>query len=107
MLTTLNNDINLFGMISIYSSRKGISRSKLIIMLLKQSMKEVSVNKIGIAVRYQHRRPRDSWKVFPIRLNDCDYEFFLDLRKVLKFSVSRILAHAIEKYLGKNSCLCR
>jgi hypothetical protein len=57
--------------------------------------------KPGSPIRYQIKRDNGYWQVFHIRLNDCDYEFFLDLRKVLKLSVSRILALAVEKYLGE------
>lgn len=54
----------------------------------------------GSPVKYQSSRKKNSWRSFHIRLSDCDYEFFLDLRKVLKLSVSNILAHAVKKYLG-------
>jgi len=50
-------------------------------------------------VRYQKRGERGNWRHMHLTLRPDEYEFFLDLRKVFKFSVSRLVAYAIEKYL--------
>jgi hypothetical protein len=102
-MTTLNIDNDIFRAISLHAESKGISKSKLIKKLIKKCMQKSRFIKSGNPVKYQESRTRDSWHVFHIRLCDCDYEFFLDLRKVLKSSVSRILAFAVEQYLGKET----
>jgi len=91
--------------ITLAAEAKKISRAELIIMLLNQVMD--NTNKpyfLGKMVRYQERRVPDEWHRFHIELRPDEYEFFLDLRKLLKMSVSLILAYAVEKYL---KCILR
>jgi hypothetical protein len=53
MMTTLNIDKTLFEIITIQASKRGISRSKLMIKLLRQSMKDVeNAGKAGEPVKY-------------------------------------------------------
>ena len=56
---------------------------------------------IHSAVQYQKRDLDDnsSWKKVHVSLRSDEYEQVLDLRKVLKKSVSRILAEAVVQYL--------
>ena len=60
-----------------------------------------SPGRIGKMVQYQKRRNQDEWYTFHLQVREDDYEYFLDLRKLLKMSVSLILAYAVEKYLDK------
>lgn len=50
-------------------------------------------------VQYQRNAGNRNWKVFRIALEPNDYELFTDMRKVLKKSVSYLVALAIKKYL--------
>ncbi len=50
-------------------------------------------------VRYQKHDDNVEWKCIHLMLWPDEYEFFLDLRKVCKQSVSRLIAYAIDKYL--------
>lgn len=50
-------------------------------------------------VRYQKRDETGNWRHLHLTLRPDEYEFFLDLRKVFKFSVSSLVAYAVEKYL--------
>jgi hypothetical protein len=50
-------------------------------------------------VRYQKRDIKSNWRHMHLTLRPDEYEFFLDLRKVYKFSVSYLIAYAVEKYL--------
>jgi hypothetical protein len=52
-------------------------------------------------VQYQGRRSSPEWRVFHIQVREDMYEYWLDLRKLLKMSVSLILAHAVKKFLCK------
>ena len=55
-------------------------------------------------VKYQKRDMDNNWKVFRVSLNEKDYELFTDMRKVMKLSVSYLVALAIKKYLDKIVC---
>jgi len=100
METTLNIDPGIMKKITLAAEAKKISRAELIIILLNNVMD--NTNKpyfLGKMVKYQKRRSHNEWHRFHIDLRPDEYEFFLDLRKLLKMSVSLILAYAVEKYL--------
>ena len=87
-------------MITLAAMKKGVSRTDLIIYLLKSVMNDISVPcDFGCLVRYQKRSNQENWHTFHIKLRIDEYEYFLDLRKLLKMSVSRILADAARRYL--------
>jgi transcription antitermination factor NusG len=46
-----------------------------------------------------NRRRPEKWRVFYAQVREDVYEYWLDLRKLLKMSVSLILAYAVKKYL--------
>ncbi len=74
----------------------------MIIFLIKKTMDDVSLEAhMGKMVRYQEKRNTKEWHTFHVRLRMDDYEYFLDLRKLLKMSVSLILAYAVEKFLDE------
>lgn len=100
METTLNVHVGILKQITRAAESKGISRSDLIIILIKKVMDEnwKTVN-LGRMVKYQGKSGLENWHLFHLKLRDDDYEYFLDLRKLLKMSVSLILAYAVEKYL--------
>lgn len=52
-------------------------------------------------VKYQASDRREKWKTLRIQLKRDDYELFTDMRKVMKRSVSYLVALAIKKYLDK------
>jgi hypothetical protein len=102
METTLNIDLDIFNQIDAAATSYGISRSELIIVLIKKAMDDISdPGRIGTMVRYQKRKNNRQWHVFHLQVRMDDYEYFLDLRKLLKMSVSLILAYAVNKYLNK------
>ena len=57
---------------------------------------------LGKPVSYQKRARREDWHRFHVRFREDDYEYCLDLRKLLKMSVSNILHYAVKKYLKKS-----
>lgn len=102
METTLNIHINILEQITTAAKNLQISRSELIMLLCKKIMDDVSrPSRFGAPVQYQERSDKESWKSFHLVLREDDYEYLLDLRKLLKLSVSRILAFAVKKYLRK------
>jgi hypothetical protein len=103
METTLNIHIDVLRVITSQARARGVSRSEMMIFLLKKAMDNVSnPGHFGSLVRYQERSRPEDWHAFHIRLRVDEYEYMLDLRKLLKMSVSLILANAVERYLQKS-----
>src|SRR4030042_96546 len=50
-------------------------------------------------IKYQDRDIRENWRCYHLDLRPDEYEFFLDLRKLFKQSLSRLLVCAVIKYL--------
>ena len=97
--TTINIHIKTMEKINKISSVCNISRNKVIKNLLKRVMdKELNSFPINRCVKYQKSDSKENWHKFHILLDVDEYEYFLDLRKLLKKSVSAIVAYAIEKY---------
>jgi hypothetical protein len=100
MNTTINMDHAILKQITRAALVKRISRSRMIILLLNKVMHETHhPSFLGKMIKYQKRRRPDNWHKFHLQVKPDEYEFFLDLRKLLKMSVSLILAYAVEKYL--------
>jgi hypothetical protein len=100
MKTTINIRKETLNTLTEFAKSNGMSRSELIALLLKKVMGSISnPGRFGTLVRYQKRaRPAD-WHKFHVRFRPDDYEYFLDLRRLVKMSVSCILQYAVEKYL--------
>jgi len=107
METTLNIHSDILKRIDTAAKTKGISCSEMIVVLLKKVMNDNGNPPcIGRLVRYQERCKPEHWQVFHVQLRSDEYEYFLDLRKLLKMSVSLILAYAVNKFLGKKIRSC-
>jgi hypothetical protein len=52
-------------------------------------------------VKYQNRDEEKNWHRIHIVLNEHEYEYYLDMRKFFKMSVSYILAYSVMRYLDK------
>ena len=100
METTLNVRYDILRKISDVAETNKISSSDMALVLIKKVLvdipREVQLWKL---VQYQKRCPRDQWLTLHVNVREDDYEYFLDLRKLLKMSVSLILAFAVEKFL--------
>ena len=98
--TTMNIHKNNLSLLTTASYTLEKSRSEIIIMLLKKMMNDNNLQKQNNrSVKYQASEKKVLWHKFHISLKSNDYEFFLDLRKIFKMSVSKILAYAVNKYL--------
>ncbi len=83
----------------------GMSRTRIVSMLLARfSDTHRQMITAWRQVRYQERRGDVKWHRLHVSYSSNQYEFVIDLRKVCKLSVSRIVAYAIEKLL--DSLLC-
>jgi hypothetical protein len=102
METTLNIRTDILEKIAIAAQSMNISYSAMIVILIKKTMDQISdPARLGRMVQYQERSNSDDWHTFHVQLRVDDYEYFLDLRKLLKMSVSLILAYAVKKFLSK------
>ncbi len=102
METTLYIQDDILKKITMAAHAGNMSRSELIVVLFKKAMDDVSrPSRFGGMVQYQQRNNREKRKVFHLVLREDDYEYLLDLRKLLKMSVSLILAIVVNKFIGK------
>jgi hypothetical protein len=102
MDTTINVRRDVLVKITRAARSRGISRSDMIILLFKKVMEDMSdPDSAGVMIRYQERRRPENWHRFHLWLREDEYEYVLDLRKLLKMSASLILASAVKKYLKK------
>lgn len=102
METTLNMHVDILRKISLASHIRGISRSEIILNLIKMIMDDTShPDCLGRMVQYQKRSRPEDWHVFHVKIKDDEYEYLQDLKKLLKMSVSLIVAFAVKKYLNK------
>ena len=102
METTLNIHADILEKINIGAQASGMTRSRFIVCLIQKVMQDITNPEcIGSMVRYQKRKPLKEWNIFHLQLQLDEYEYFLDLRKLLKMSVSLILAYAVKKFLDK------
>jgi hypothetical protein len=102
METTLNMRIDILEAIFRAARDCDMTRSEMIVYLIKKVMADVpDALPLGAMVRYQERRRPEDWQVVHVRVSVYEYEYMVDLRKLLKMSVSLICAYAVEKYLKK------
>ncbi|HPI23218.1 MAG TPA: hypothetical protein PLE73_08470 [Spirochaetota bacterium] len=100
MDTSIHIRTDVMSQISRAAHAKGIPRSRLITQLLYAVMKHAPERlRTGRLVKYQQRAAPDDWRVFHITLSEDDYEYVLDLRKIMKMSLSHIVAYAVSRYL--------
>ncbi len=80
--------------------RLNIGRKELISALVNHfARRRKDQLKLWGRVRYQPPRDRSEWRRLHITIRGDEYEFFIDVRKVHKLSVSFIVAYAINNYL--------
>lgn len=100
MRTTINIHIGIFAHLDRAAKRNGIPVSDLIGQLLNRVMADKDTRPCrGRPVAYQARNARPAWRILHLNVKDDVYECWLDLRKVLKMSVSLIVAVAVERYI--------
>lgn len=101
METTINIDAHVLARMEYAAGERDCSVSGMVSQLLKRLMMDMGdYNGLGMLVRYQGRRKRTEWRVLHVRFSADEYEYFIDLRKLLKMSVSFLVAYAVEKYLN-------
>jgi hypothetical protein len=106
METTLNIHTEILEKIHATAKSRGISCSAMIVLLLQKFMDESGHPvRMGRLVQYQRRGGPEDWHVFHVHVRADEYEYFLDLRKLFKLSVSLILAYAVRQFLEKQKSI--
>ena len=102
MDTTLNIRADILERIDEAATRIGLSRSRVAVFLIKEVMTNIgNPEPIGKLVRYQRPCKPFEWRVIHVWYREDEFEYFQDLRKLLKMSVSLILSIGVQKYLRK------
>ncbi len=98
--TTVNIDIEVYRKLTEAAKQRGISRSRLIAMLLEHLVWSENIpSKARGTVQHQDARPKENWKKLHVVLPNYVHDFFDDVRKLWKMSVSYLVAFAVEKFL--------
>lgn len=98
--TSFYMHIIVFAKLIRASERTGRSIESIIKQVMRNYAKDHKQMQIKEGtVKYQERDEKNNWKVFRIALDRDDYELFTDMRKVMKKSVSYLVALAVDKYL--------
>ena len=80
----------------------GRSRTFIIKQLMKRLMDDnQNMIRQSSRIKYQERDVKANWRVLHIVVNEYEYEYYLDMRKFYKMSVSFLLAYAVMQYLNK------
>ena len=102
METTLNIRADILEQIARMAQAQSISCSEMIALLIQKATADIAnPGRIGRMVKYQSRRTSPEWRVFHVQVREDMYEYWLDLRRLLKMSVSLILAYEVKKFLYK------
>ncbi len=100
--TTINMNVITMEKINKISSACNISKNKVIKKLLKMVMsKDLNSFPTNRCVKYQESDSKENWQKFHLLLDVDEYEYFIDLRKFFKMSVSAIVAYSVNKYFKK------
>ncbi len=98
--TSVNINFERLALLENFSEKNDLSVNEIVSLLLLKIMKDgnYAVKKFT-AVKYQDDDPKNHWDIMTVYFKEVDYEFFTDMRKFFKFSVSFLLAKAIDLFL--------
>jgi hypothetical protein len=100
--TTVNIRIDMLAKLARAADYTGTSKSRLISALLRYAAQNKRMFlPDAIRVRYQERRGERDWHRLHVCIRRDEFEFYHDLRCLCKFSVSFLIAYAIERYLDE------
>ena len=100
--TTINIDLPNLKRLTGASIALSTSRTALISVILKyMSRKPLKHFEAKLGIEYQPRSLDHQWHVFHLRLSRDEYDFFQDMRRICKMSISYIIAFAIQNYLNE------
>ncbi len=100
--SSVNINIEKLSLLENFSKVNELSVNDVVVLLMRKILKDGNYNvKKFSAVKYQDIDPDKNWDTLTVFFEDVDYELFTDMRKFFKFSVSFLLAKAIDLFLDK------
>ncbi len=97
--STIYVHVDVLSRINDAAGRDREFRNRLIITLLKRVMQDhEKLAKNFRSVKYQDDDAPDRWKTLHVKFVGAENEYFHDMRKGFKMSVSLILAYAVKNY---------
>ncbi len=98
--SSVNINIGKLSLLENFSEVSKLPVNEIVALLLRKIMKDgkYSAKKFR-AVKYQEIDPDKNWDTLTVYFEDVDYEFFTDMRKFFKESVSLLLSKAIDLFL--------
>jgi hypothetical protein len=97
--TTINIHRTILKKLNAIATRKGITKRDVIVMILRRVMLDHrDLIRSFTITQYQKRDPEKQWEKMHVDFNGVEYEQNLDLKKAIKWSLSRIIAYAITHY---------
>lgn len=98
--TTINIDIEVYSKLSQAAAKHHVSRSRLIAVLIEQFVVKEKIPHISRGtVQYQQSRNKEQWRKLHVVLPIHVHDYFDDVRKLWKMSLSYLVAMVVEKYL--------
>jgi len=87
-------------MLEEFSADNGLDFDDVVALLLRKILSAGNLNaRKFVAVKYQDTDPDKNWKTATVYYSVVDYEYFTDMRKFFKESVSLLLSKAIDLFL--------
>ncbi len=98
--TTLHVHKSIMETLNKSAEETGRAKTIIIKLLMQRVMNNSQkMIKSFSRIQYQGRDVKEKWHRLHIALNEYEYEYYLDMRKFYKMSVSYILAYAVRRYL--------
>ena len=98
--STIHVHKRILEMLNKSAETTGRTRTFIIKLLMQRVMSDnKKMVKSHSRIRYQVRDVKENWHNLHICMNEYEYEYYLDMRKFYKMSVSFILAYAARRYL--------
>ncbi len=100
--TTIYIHKNTLEMLDRGAARTGRTRTFIMKLLMQRIMRDnQKMLQSHSRVKYQARDAKENWHRLHMVMNEYEYEYYLDMRKFFKMSVSLILAFAVMRYLNE------
>lgn len=100
--TTININKRVIEILNEKAKETGKSKTSIIKSLMQKIMSDnQKMLKSFSSVKYQAKDKKENWHKLHITLNEYEYEYYFDMRKFFKMSVSFILAFAVSVYLNE------
>jgi hypothetical protein len=100
MRTTVYLNSNVRNMIIEAAQVRKVSCSEMIVILLKKVVADMPQPiRTWRLIQYQKKRAGKDWETVHVTFREDEFEYFLDIKKIFKKSLSLIVTQAVEKFL--------